>query len=154
MDYSPRQPQPSLPVKTPTVQHLLAWYPVSNTLEHVEPKTTPNAHVCDVPVCVDCILVPGIINQPLSSLLEGCTEFVKKGWADPNVLFLAICTGSLAPAQTGVLDGYHVASNKMVIDAGKLNKAVRWEMPVRLSLRLENDNHFLRIRCSEFVRRK
>jgi transcriptional regulator GlxA family with amidase domain len=55
---------------------------------------------------------------------------VKKGWADPKVLFLAVCTGSLVLAQIGVLDGYHVASNKialkMVVDAGKLNKAVHW----------------------------
>ncbi|KIK04980.1 hypothetical protein K443DRAFT_4169 [Laccaria amethystina LaAM-08-1] len=33
-------------------------------------------------------------------------------------------------AQTGVLDGYHVASNRMAlkfaVDAGKLNKAVHW----------------------------
>ncbi|KIK04956.1 hypothetical protein K443DRAFT_643519 [Laccaria amethystina LaAM-08-1] len=77
---------------------------------------------------VDCVLVTGI--DPLSSLLEGCTKFVKKGWADPKVLFLTVCTGSLFLAQTGVQNGHQVASNtmalKMVVDAGKLNRAVHW----------------------------
>jgi NADH dehydrogenase FAD-containing subunit len=43
---------------------------------------------------------------------------------------LTVCTGFLGLAQTGVFDGYHVASNKMAlkmaIDAGKLNRAVLW----------------------------
>jgi putative intracellular protease/amidase len=54
---------------------------------------------------------------------------VKKRRADPKALFLTVCNGSLVLAQTDVLDRYHVGSNKMalkiVVDAGKLNKAVR-----------------------------
>ena len=77
---------------------------------------------------MDCILVPAI--DPLSSLSEGCTEFVKERWTDLKVLFLTVCTGSPVLAQTGVLDRYHVAANKiglkMVVDDGKLNRAVRW----------------------------
>ena len=136
MDYLNNHSQAYL-AKIPTVQHLLAkatiltWYFVSDTLDPITatsgPKQLPTHTYATCPP-VDCILVPGI--DPLSSLSEGCTEFVKKKWADPKVLFLTVCTGSLVLAQTGVLDGYHVASNKvalkMLVDAGKLNKAVHW----------------------------
>jgi len=50
--------------------------------------------------------------------------------ANPNVLWLTVCTGSLVLAQRGVLDRYHVASNKMalkrVVEAVKLNRTLRW----------------------------
>ncbi|KAF9439841.1 hypothetical protein P691DRAFT_689521, partial [Macrolepiota fuliginosa MF-IS2] len=43
---------------------------------------------------------------------------------------LTVCTGSLALAQTGLLDGHSVCSNKYVLkvlaEAGSLRKEVKW----------------------------
>ena len=113
--------------KIATVQHLitkapiLTWYFVSDTLDPVtatsglEQLPTHTYATCPH---VDCILVRGI--DPLStSLSDGCSEFVKKKWADPKVLFLTVCTSSLVLAQTGVLDGYHVGAE----DGGRHREA-------------------------------
>jgi transcriptional regulator GlxA family with amidase domain len=44
--------------------------------------------------------------------------------------FLMVCTASLAVAQTGILDGHAVCSNKWVLrglaGAGLLNRKVKW----------------------------
>ncbi|EDR05113.1 uncharacterized protein LACBIDRAFT_294865 [Laccaria bicolor S238N-H82] len=133
MDYLNSHSQAYL-ANFPTVQHLvpkapiLTWYFVSDTLDPITatsgPKQLPTHTYATCPP-VDCILVPGI--DPFLPLSEGCTEFLKK---DPKVILLTVCTGSLVIAQTGVLDGHNVASNKwalkLMVDAGKLNKAVHW----------------------------
>ncbi|KIK04968.1 hypothetical protein K443DRAFT_4162 [Laccaria amethystina LaAM-08-1] len=90
---------------------------------HLKLKTTPNAHVRDVAVCG--LLYPRTLDRPLIQSF-GCTEFVKKRWADPNVLFLTVCTGSLTLAQTGVLNGRREAEQSGAL-GGRRKVGEGWE---------------------------
>ncbi|KIJ97002.1 hypothetical protein K443DRAFT_10190 [Laccaria amethystina LaAM-08-1] len=79
--------------KFPTVQRILTWYFIPDTLDPITATSGPK-------------------QLPTHTLSEGCTEFVKKRWADPKALFLTVCNGSLVLAQTGVLDGTTSAPTK------------------------------------------
>lgn len=60
-------------------------------------------------------------------LKEDFAEFVKKHVEDGKVLFTT-CTGALAVASTGVLDGKRATVNHDVLEAAKMAvPAVKWE---------------------------
>ena len=76
---------------------------------------------------LDYLIVPGPdLNQPLP---EGSSEFLKTQFDGLKAL-ITICTGSLAIASTGLLDGLQVCTNKfalrMTAQYGVLNKNVTW----------------------------
>ncbi|PPQ72769.1 hypothetical protein CVT26_003153 [Gymnopilus dilepis] len=111
---------------------VIEWHYISHNLEPVDassgPRQQPSNTYDDCPD-LDYLLVPG--PSPTDPLPEGCAEFLQKRFADPKLkALLLVCTGSLAIAQSGILDGHHVCSNKWVMSrlapAGLLNKNVHW----------------------------
>jgi len=90
------------------------------------PKQIPTCTYASCPP-LDYLLVPGPdVAVPLP---EGCSDFIHKIFAELKGLLL-ICTGSIAIAKTGLLDGLRVCSNKFVLrmltEAGQLRKEVEW----------------------------
>ncbi|KAJ2915496.1 hypothetical protein MD484_g4893, partial [Candolleomyces efflorescens] len=119
--------------------HLLAqvpimkWHYLSSTgdLEDVPassgPPSRPTTTFAECPE-LDYLVVPGPAD-PTAPLSEECIQFVQERF--PKLKgFLTICTGSLAMAQTGVLDGVQAAGNKYVLrmlaTSGLLNRKVKW----------------------------
>jgi len=109
---------------------IIEWYYISSDLTPIRassgPIQTPSCTYADCPQ-LDYLLVPG--PDPAAPLPEGCTAFLHEQVPKLKAL-LTVCTGSLAIAQAGVLDGLHVCSNKFVLkrfaEAGILNKKVKW----------------------------
>jgi len=112
--------------KAPT----FTWHYISSDLTPIKassgPLQTPSCTYADCPP-LDCLFVPG--PDPSAPLPEGCAAFLQERVPKLKAL-LTVCTGSMAIAQAGVLDGLHVCSNKMVLkmfaEAGTLNKKVKW----------------------------
>jgi len=111
---------------------VIEWHYISHNLEPVQassgPPQPPTKTYKDCPE-LDYLIIPG--PSPTDPLPEGCSEFLQKRFADPKLkALLLVCTGSLAISQTGILDGYHVCSNKFVLRrlalAGLLYKKVHW----------------------------
>lgn len=111
---------------------IINWHYISNDLTPVRATSGP----LQQPSCtfdtypqLDYLVVPG--PDPFAPLQEGCVAFLKKLIVDPSFkALLLVCTGSMAVAQTGILDGHNVCSNKVVLKAaaekGLLNKKVKW----------------------------
>lgn len=92
------------------------------------PPIHPTTTTADCPP-LNYLVVPGC--DPWKPLPEGITQFMKKLLADPNFkAFMTVCTGSMAIAQTGVLDGHTACTNKVVLriaaEKGLLYKNVKW----------------------------
>ena len=112
------------------ISPIIEWYYISSDLTPVKassgPLQTPSCTYADCPE-LDYLIVPG--PDPFAPLPTGCTEFLHERIPKLKGL-LTVCTGSLAIAQAGVLDGLHVCSNKVVLkmfaEAGILNKKVKW----------------------------
>jgi transcriptional regulator GlxA family with amidase domain len=109
---------------------IIEWYYISSDLTPVRassgPLQTPSCTYADCPQ-LDYLIVPG--PDPAAPLPEGCAAFLHRQFPKLKAL-LTVCTGSLAIAQTGLLDGLHVCSNKFVLkrfaEAGILNNKVKW----------------------------
>lgn len=111
---------------------LIEWYYISSTgtLDPIKasagPLQPPNATFDTCPP-LDYLLVPG--PSPTMKLSDECIAFVKTRFAEIKGL-LTVCSGSIVLAQTGVLDGYQAASNKIALAEfakhGILNKKVKW----------------------------
>ncbi|TFK37207.1 class I glutamine amidotransferase-like protein [Crucibulum laeve] len=90
------------------------------------PMQIPTCTYDDCPN-LDFLLVPG--PDPATPLPIGMADFVRTRFDSLKGL-ITVCTGSLAIAQTGVLDGFQVCSNKIALkalaDAGKLPDKVKW----------------------------
>ncbi|RXW20418.1 hypothetical protein EST38_g5442 [Candolleomyces aberdarensis] len=76
---------------------------------------------------LDYLLIPG---PALSArLYEECSSFIHERFSTLKGL-LTVCTGSIYFAQSGLLDGVHVASNKValkyLVETGRLNRKVKW----------------------------
>jgi transcriptional regulator GlxA family with amidase domain len=111
---------------------IMNWHYLSSTgdLEDVAasagPPHRPTTTFAECPE-LDYLVVPGPdVTKPLS---EDCIKFVQERYPKLKGLF-TICSGSLAIAQTGVLDGVQAASNKWLLGilakAGLLNRKVKW----------------------------
>jgi len=119
-------PAYSLVEKAPTI----IWHYISSDLSPLisssGPVHTPSCTYDDCPK-LDYLLVPG--PDPNRVLPDACVEFLRKKFNEIEALLL-VCTGSLAVAQTGLLDGLNVCSNKMSLrmfsEAGTLRKEVKW----------------------------
>ncbi len=109
--------------------HLIAkatdirWHFIGESLEETVQPTTgppqrPTHTFTNPPPHLDYILVPG--TDPKYQFSPACTEFFKTQFPKIRAL-LTVCTGSIALAQTGILDGHKVCSNKWVL--GELAKA-------------------------------
>ena len=112
------------------VSPIIEWYYISSDLTPIKassgPLQIPSCTYADCPK-LDYLIVPG--PDPFVPLPKGCSEFLHKCIPKLKAL-LTVCTGSLAIAQAGVLDGFCVCSNKMVlkmfVERGILNKKVKW----------------------------
>ncbi|RXW20416.1 hypothetical protein EST38_g5440 [Candolleomyces aberdarensis] len=90
------------------------------------PPHIPTANFTSCPP-IDYLLVPGAnssrqISDELSSFIHDRFPTLKG--------VLTVCTGSVVFAQTGLLDGVHVASNKVALkymaEMGRLDRKVKW----------------------------
>ncbi|EDR05608.1 uncharacterized protein LACBIDRAFT_329649 [Laccaria bicolor S238N-H82] len=129
MDYLNSHSQAYL-ANFPTVQHLgpkapiLTWYFVSDALDPVTATSGPK----QLPAHTMHWL--SRMPAPLRALMHESWFLVESTLYTRTVFTPSCCRYGRALAQIGVLDGYHVACNKMaltmVVDAGKLNGAVHW----------------------------
>ncbi|KAF8160019.1 ThiJ/PfpI [Crassisporium funariophilum] len=111
---------------------IMNWHYISFDLSPIQttsgPKQLPSCTYADCPP-LDYLVVPG--PDPFAPLPEGCSAFLQKRFADPNLKgLLTVCSGSIAIASTGILDGLNVCSNKVALktcaEAGVLSKKVKW----------------------------
>ncbi|KAJ2917887.1 hypothetical protein MD484_g2507, partial [Candolleomyces efflorescens] len=111
---------------------IMNWHYLSSTgdLEDIKasagPPHRPTTTFADCPE-LDYLVVPGPdVFKPLS---DECVKFVQDRYPKLKGLF-TICSGSVAIAQTGVLDGVQAASNKWLLgimaNRGLLNEKVKW----------------------------
>ncbi|KAF9010792.1 ThiJ/PfpI [Cyathus striatus] len=110
----------------------IKWHYISSTTDLTPmnalsgPLLVPTCTYADCPP-LDYLLVPG--PDPKIPLPAGCDEFLKTKLKEIKLLLL-VCTGSLAIARTGILDGLQVCGNKCVLKAmkadGTLRKEVKW----------------------------
>ncbi|KAF8808250.1 ThiJ/PfpI [Phlegmacium glaucopus] len=109
---------------------IIVWHYISSDLTPVRASSGP----LQIPSCtyancppLDYLVVPG--TDPAAPLPEGCAAFLHERVPTLKAL-LTVCTGSMAIAQAGILDGLHVCSNKVALkmfaEAGILNKKVKW----------------------------
>lgn len=111
---------------------IINWHYISSegNLDQVPassgPPHVPTTTFSDCPT-IDYLLIPG--PDPTVKLSDECSSFINTRFPTLEGS-LTICTGSLAIAQTGVLDGAQSATNKMALkflaQAGLLNKKVKW----------------------------
>ncbi|KAF4611012.1 hypothetical protein D9613_006527 [Agrocybe pediades] len=110
----------------------MKWHYISSDLKPVHassgPALIPTTTIEKCPE-LDYIIVPGPdLDFKLS---EAWIRFFRERYADPKVkAILTVCTGSIAVAQSGILDGLKVCSNKEALlqlhQAGKVDKKVKW----------------------------
>jgi len=108
------------------------WYYISSDLKPVQaysgPPMLPTTTFQTCP-SLNYLVIPG--TDPTMQLSEECLKFLQTRYTDPELrAFLMVCSGSIAVAQAGILDGLNVCSNKFVLrtlaTAGFLNKNVKW----------------------------
>ncbi|KAF9010795.1 ThiJ/PfpI [Cyathus striatus] len=99
----------------------IKWHFISST-QDITPMNASFGPLL-VPTCTyaDC---PA---RPNCALPAGCEEFLKNRLKEVK-LFLLVCTGSLAIAPTGILDGLQVCANKGALKLMKLNGTLRKEV--------------------------
>ncbi|KAF8171098.1 class I glutamine amidotransferase-like protein [Pholiota molesta] len=111
---------------------IIGWYYISHDLTPVQamsgPAGIPTNTYADCPA-LNYLLIPG--NNPSRPPPPGCAAFLQRLMADDGFkALLTVCTGSMAIAPTGILDGLRVSSNKyalkMAVNAGTLYKNVEW----------------------------
>ncbi|KAF9475790.1 class I glutamine amidotransferase-like protein [Pholiota conissans] len=111
---------------------IIEWHYISHNLEPVQASSGPaGIPTCTYDTCplLDYLVIPG--PDPTAPLPEGCAAFLQKLMAQESFrALLTICTGSLAIAPSGVLDGLNVCSNKTALRSialsGQLYKKVKW----------------------------
>jgi len=119
-----------VPKETVDKAPIIVWHYISSDLTPVQassgPLQIPSCTYADCPP-LDYLIVPG--PDPAAPLPQGCAAFLQERVPKLKAL-LTVCTGSMAIAQVGILDGLHVCSNKIVLkmfaDRGMLNKKVKW----------------------------
>ncbi|KAF9553411.1 class I glutamine amidotransferase-like protein [Agrocybe pediades] len=111
---------------------IIKWHFIAENLNPVSassgPPLTPTDTFETAPK-LDYLIVPG--PDPYQVLPEATIKFVQKVFNEPSFQgLLTVCSGSMVIAQTGVLDGYKVCSNKVCLrDAAKkglINHNVTW----------------------------
>lgn len=111
---------------------IINWHYISNDLTPVRATSgPPQLPSCTFDTCpqLDYLIVPG--PDPFNPLPEGCEGFLRKLFVDSSLkVLLTVCSGSMAVAQAGILDGLSVCSNKFALklaaEKGLLNKKVKW----------------------------
>ncbi|KAF9529589.1 class I glutamine amidotransferase-like protein [Crepidotus variabilis] len=101
----------SLVAKAPSIE----WHYISHSLEPVQTTSFPVQHpTTTFKECpkLDYLIVPGA--DSTTPLPEGCAEWLKHIFEKDLGGLLLICVGSLSVARSSnILDGLHVATNKM-----------------------------------------
>lgn len=117
--------------KAPSIE----WHYISHSLEPLQATSgapqIPTTTYANCPK-LDYLIVPG--PNPFEPLPEGCAAFLKERLDKELKGLLTVCTGSMAIAiWTDILDGYHLATNKMVLkhlasrpEFEKLKNKVHW----------------------------
>ncbi|KAJ3514738.1 hypothetical protein NLJ89_g2205 [Agrocybe chaxingu] len=109
---------------------IITWHYISFDLKPVQatsgPTLNPSATYTDCPR-LDYLIAPG--PDKTVPLTTGCADFLKACFKGLKG-FLTACTGSMAVAQAGLLDGYNVCTNGVALKAvrslGLPNKKVPW----------------------------
>jgi len=114
----------ALVAKAPIIHWSYISHDLSPMIASSGPPQTPTETYKTCPQ-LDYLIIPG--PDPDQPLPEGCAEFLKRQFGGLKAL-ITVCTGSLAIASTGLLDGLQVCSNKFVLRSmaqnGSLNKNV------------------------------
>lgn len=118
--------------KTVAKAPIIVWHYISSDLELVHTTSGPPGYpTCTYADCpeIDYLIVPG--PDLTMRLPEGCGVFLQRIMASVRVkAILTVCTGALAVAQSGILDGLNVCSNKyslkLLKKAGLLDPKVKW----------------------------
>lgn len=96
---------------------IIIWHYISTDLTPVQPTSGPTHNpTCTYDDCpaLDYIVVPGI--DPTAKAPGGFIPFIQKRVADPQLkALLTVCTGAFTVAQSGVLDGLQVCTNKFAL---------------------------------------
>lgn len=110
----------------------IVWHYISSDLNPVQPSIgspqIPTATYRDYPELHYLIVAGG---DPTAILPEGCAAFLQ-GLIVKDTFkgLLTVCTGSILVAQSGILDGFSVCSDKYALRtlalAGTLDKKVKW----------------------------
>jgi len=133
-DYVKPIPDINPDVNPAIVDHapIINWHYISHDLNPVNassgPALIPTTTFEKAPK-LDYLLVPG--PDPFMVLPDATIKFVQKVWKDPSLKgLLTVCSGSMVLAQTGVLNGHRVASNKVALKVaaanGLINHNVTW----------------------------
>lgn len=111
---------------------------ISHDLNPIQPAGGPlQMPTCTFETCprLDYLLIPG--QAPTTPLIPGLAEFLTSKHDEVESI-LSICTGSIALARAGLLDGKTAMTNKfslaMMAKLGIAPKNVNWEMKGRWSV--------------------
>lgn len=125
---------PDLVAKAPEI----TFHFISHNMEPVQPSGGPlQLPTCTYETCprLDYLLIPG--QAPATPLIPGLAEFLIAKYNEVESI-LSVCTGSLALARAGLLDGKTAMTNKvalaMVAQMGVVPTGVNWEMKGRWSV--------------------
>ncbi|PPQ98966.1 hypothetical protein CVT24_003462 [Panaeolus cyanescens] len=107
------------------VAPVIKWHFISHDMNPVNASSGPAlipTTTYDKAPRLDYLLVPG--PDPFMVLSDETVGFVRRVWSDKRWAvkgLMTVCSGSMVLAQTGVLDGYRVASNKVALGVAKRN---------------------------------
>lgn len=111
---------------------------ISHDMKPIQPAGGPlQSPTCTFETCprLDYLLIPG--QAPDVELIPGLREFLISKYEEVENI-LSICTGSLALARAGLLEGKTAMTNKfalaMISKVGAAPKGVKWEMKGRWSV--------------------
>lgn len=111
---------------------IIVWHYIAADLQPVRatsgPAQLPTCTYTDCPP-LDVLIVPG--PDPTVPLADECVALLRRLLASERFKnLLTVCTSTAAMAQTDLLNGLHVCSNKYFLrefaDAGLLNRKVKW----------------------------
>lgn len=126
--------EPNIISKAPNIK----FHFISHDMQPVQPVGGPlQIPTCTFETCprLDYLLVPG--QSPTTPMTPDLAKFLVAKYDEVDSI-LAVCTGSLALAKAGLLEGKTAMTNKvalaMMIQLGVAPQGVNWEMKGRWSV--------------------
>lgn len=125
---------PNIVAKAPEIK----FHYISHDMNPIQPSGgPPQIPTCTYKTCprLDYLLIPG--QAPETPLIPGLAEFLTAKYDEVESI-LSVCTGSIALARAGLLNGKTAMTNKfalaMMVKLGIAPKGVNWEMKGRWSV--------------------